>query len=86
MKLNRNFISRISDDESILVSGGGAEFSGIVKGNRTFGVILELLKKETSEADLISAMKGRFEAPEGMIEKDVARVLSELRRIGALDE
>ena len=63
-----------------------AGFSGVVRGNRTLGAVLELLKSDVTEAELIAAMKERFDAPEGMIEADVARALAELRRIGALDD
>ena len=77
MKLKSDFITHNSADESYLVPTSGAEFSGIVKGNKTLGTIVELLKEE--------AMKERFEAPEGAIERDVDRVISELQKIGALE-
>ena len=65
---------------------GAAGFSGLVRGNKTLGAILELLKKETSEADIIDAMRKRFDAPEEAITRDVQKALAELRRIGAIDE
>ena len=34
---------------------------------------------------VVAAMKERFEAPEGAIERDVDRVISELQKIGALE-
>ena len=86
MKLNQEFLVHNTTGESLLVPTGKAPFSGIVRGNRTLGVLLSLLEKETTENELVSAMKERFQAPEGAIEEDVARMLSELRRIGALDE
>lgn len=86
MKLNDHFISHKMNDSCILIPGSNAGFSGVVKGNGTLGVILELLKSETTREQIISVMKERFNAPEGAIEKDVDRALSELRGIGALDE
>ena len=86
MKLNQEFLVHNTTGESLLVPTGKAPFSGIVRGNRTLGVLFSLLEKETTENELVSAMKERFQAPEGAIEEDVARMLSELRRIGALDE
>ncbi len=86
MKLNKEFLIHNTDEESILVPTGGAGFSGIVRGNRTLGVMLELLKTETTEEALVAAMKARFDAPDGAIERDVAKTLSELRKIGAVDE
>ena len=86
MKLNKEFLLHDTGSESILVPLGSAGFSGVVRGNKTLGVLLELLKEETTEAELVAAMKARFQAPEGAIEKDVEKALAELRRIGALDE
>ena len=86
MKLNKEFLLHHTNDESILVPTGRAGFSGIVRGNKTFGAVLELLKTDTTEEKLVTALKARFDAPEGAIESDVAKALTELRKIGALDE
>ena len=86
MKIKKEFISQDLGDESFLVPTGAAEFSGIVKGNSTFGAILALMKEDTTREDVISAMKERFDAPEEIIARDVDRVLEELGKIGALDE
>ena len=86
MKLRKDFITHLTDRESILVPTGNAGFSGLVRGNRTFGVILELLKQETTEAEIVSAMKARFDAPEEVIVQDVRKALTELRQIGAILE
>ena len=86
MKLNKEFLLHNTGSESILVPSGSAGFSGVVRGNKTLGAVLELLKEETTETEMISVLKNRFDAPDGAVEKDVAKVLAELRRIGALDE
>ncbi len=86
MKLNKAFLLHNTGSETILVPTGGADFSGVVRGNRTLGAVLELLREETTEEALVAAMKARFSAPEGAIEADVAKALAELRGIGALDE
>ena len=86
MKLKNGFIPHDTGTESILVPLGGAGWSGVVKGNRTLGAILDLLKEDTTEAAIIDAMKQRFDAPEDAISCDVCKALSELRKIGALDE
>ena len=72
MKLNKNFIVHNTENESLLVPVGNAKFSGIVRGNKTLGTILELLKKDTTEDELVRA--------------DVKDTLAALRKIGALDE
>ncbi len=86
MKLKKEFITHNTGSESLLVPTGGADFSGLVKGNSTFGAILELLKDDTTEDAVIEAMKMRFDAPEEVIVRDVKKALSKLRQIGAIDE
>lgn len=86
MKLKEGFLPHNTDSESILVPMGGAGWSGVVRGNRTLGAILDLLKEDTTEQAIIDAMKARFDAPTEVIARDVKKALSELRRIGALDE
>ena len=86
MKLKSDFITHITENESLLVPTGTAGFAGLVRGNKTLGAILELLKTDTSEAKLIAAMKARFDGPEDAITADVRKALSELRRIGAIKE
>ncbi len=86
MKLKEDFIVHRTDGECFLVPTGASGFSGMVRGNKTLGAMLELLRTETSEEAMVSAMKARFRAPEDMIARDVARALSELRKIGAIEE
>lgn len=86
MKLKKEFLVHNAGGETVLVPTGGAGFSGVMRGNRSLGAILELLRSDTTEEALVSAMRARFEAPEGKIEADVRKALAELRGIGALDE
>ena len=86
MKLNKDFLFHDTGTESLLVPTGAAEFSGVVRGNKTLGAVLELLKTDTTEAGLVAALKARFDAPAGAVEADVGKALAELRKIGALDE
>ena len=60
MKLKKEFVTHDTGDESLLVPVGGTAFSGLVKGNKTLGAILELLGKDTTEADIIAAMCARL--------------------------
>jgi len=86
MKINENFIAHNDGDELILVSTGASDFSGLVHSNRTAGFILECLKEETSEAEIIAAMLEKYDAPEEVISRDVKKIIGQLRKIGALDE
>ena len=86
MKLSSKFIVHNSGDESILVPTGAADFSGIVKGNRSVGFIYECLKTDTTRDKIVAAMKEKFDAPAEKLERDVDDVLEKLRGIGAIDE
>lgn len=86
MKLSKDFLTHNTGDDAVLVSTGKAEFSGVVRGNKTLGAILDILKADTTEDEIVRKMKERFDASEEIIRKDVNKVLTELRNIGALDE
>lgn len=86
MKLKKDFITHITASESLLVPDGSSNFSGLIRGNKTLGAILEALKKETTEAGIVSALKARFDAPEDVILRDVRKALTELRSVGAIEE
>ena len=86
MRLNKNYIIHKTNNETILVPTGEAGFSGIVRGNSTLDVILELLREETNETAIVAAMQTKFDAPEEAIINDVKKAIAELRKIGALDE
>ena len=75
MKLKEKFLYQRTDLETTLVPAGGAGWSGVVMGNETLGVILDLLRKDTTEAAVINAMKQRFDAPEETIAGDVRKAL-----------
>ncbi len=72
--------------EAALIPTGDTEFSGLVRGNKTLGVILELLQSDTTEEEMIRKLTERFNVTEETASQDVKRVLSELRKIGAIDE
>lgn len=86
MKLRKEFIVHETGKESLLIPAGGAGFSGLVKGKKTFGAILELLKEDVTEEGIITAMEEHFDAPKDVITKDVRKIIDGLRGIGALDE
>ncbi len=86
MRLKKEFITHNAGDEFMLVSTGKASFSGIVKGNKTTGEILELLKERTTEAEIVAKLRSKYEAPEGVIERDVRKVLTQIKNIGALEK
>ena len=85
MKLNKNFLVHKTGNDTIIVPTGNADFSGVVKGNKTLGAILDLLKKDTTEEHIIEEMMKIYDAPREIIESDVRKTISSLKGIGAID-
>lgn len=86
MKLKKGFIVYNKKGEAFLVPTAEAGFAGLVQGNKTLGAVLELLKEDTTEDIIISAMRKKYDAREGAIERDVKNAIDKLRKIGAIDE
>lgn len=88
MKLRDGFITYNTDGEQIMVAAGSAavHFQGMVRSNRTAAYIVDCLMAETTEAEVVDRMAAKFEAPREIIARDVANILAQLRKIGALDE
>ena len=86
MKLKSDFIVHEVNGETVMVSVGNGGFSGMVRGNKTLGAILAALKEETDEDGIVKNLTSRFDAPEEKIRSDVKRALTELCRIGALED
>ena len=86
MKLNNNFLVHKTKKEVIVVPSGKAEFSGVINGNETFGVILDFLKKDITEDKIIAEMQKMYSDDNGQIEKDVKMTVSKLKEIGAIDD
>ena len=86
MKLKSCFITHDTGDEHITVSSGGVSFNGLIRSNKTAGFIVECLKEETTEDAIIEKMLEKYDAPRELIAFDVAKILGNLRRIGAIDE
>ena len=64
MKLSPNFLIHVQDDEHLLIPVSDAKFSGVVRGNKTFGAILACLKEETTEEQIVESLKAQFEGAE----------------------
>lgn len=86
MKLKEGFVTRNMGGEQIMVATGDAKFSGFVRANPGAAFIVDCLKKETTQAQIVDAVLGHFDVSREVVEKDVARVLDRLREVGAIDE
>lgn len=86
MKLKEGFITHESDGEQIMVAAGEVRFSGMVRSNSTAAFIVDCLKEDTTQEQIVEKMLAVYDAPAEVIAADVAKVLDSLRSIGALDE
>ena len=86
MKLKDGFITHASNGEHITVTAGNTAFNGMVRSNKTAGFIVECLKKDVTKEDIVEKMLEKYDAARGQIERDVDKVLEQLRGIGAIDD
>ncbi len=86
MKLKKEFITHDSEEGQVMVAAGNAGFSGLVRSNHTAAFIVDQLKSETTEEQIVEAMASRYEASREVLVRDVKGILAKLRSIGAIDE
>lgn len=86
MKLNENFIRHQIGGETLIVPTGGADFHGLIQGNKTLSAIAECLTRDTTEEQIVDALCARFDGDREDIKADVREALKKLRAIGAIDD
>ncbi len=90
MKLKEDYIIYDASPEERIAVATGEEtdvFNGLLRANKTAGVILGYLSEEDlTEDEIVSRMLERYDATEEEIRSGVADVLSALREVGALKE
>ena len=85
MKLKKGFIAHDSGKETMLVSTGEVKFSGLVRSNESAGFIIHCVEEETTEAEIGAKMQKTFDGDKVAMERDVKKVVEQLRGIGAID-
>ena len=85
MKLKSTFITHKSGNEQLMISASG-DFNGMVRSNSTAAEIIDMMKKEITREEIISAMLEKYEVEESVLAADVDKVIGKLREIGAIDE
>ena len=87
MKLKEGFVTQAFRGQQLMVAAGPAakEFHGIVRSNETAAFIVDRLKSETSEEEIVSAILAEYEVDGATAAADVARIIEQLRSIGAIE-
>lgn len=85
MKLKDNFITHETDGEQIMVAAGGS-FAGMVRSNATAAFIVDCLKTDTTESEILDKMLAKYDADKNVMAADLKMIIGKLRKIGAIDE
>lgn len=85
MKLKDNFVTYDNGNDHILMDAS-SRFSGLIHSNAAAAFIVDCLKTETTETEIVHKMLAKYDASENVISKDVKGILDKLRSVGALDE
>ena len=85
MRISDAFLTHDDGEQKILVSTGASKFSGLVRSNETAGFIISCLEKDTTEAEIVAKMQNKYDGPKEAMERDVKKIIAQLRKIGAID-
>ena len=85
MKLKNEFMTHMDGENQMMVDVS-LNFSGLVRSNKTAAEIVELLKFDTTEENIVAEMQKKYDVSESVLKKDVCRIIEILRSIGAIDE
>ena len=97
MKLAEGFVLHETCDAFIIVpvankknadrgSGDGKKFSGMIRLNRTGGMIAKLLTEDTTADAITDALFAKYDAPRNVIAQNVDMILTKLRSVGAIQD
>lgn len=85
MKLKNEFITHMDGENQMMVDVS-AKFSGLVRSNKTAAEIIDLLKTDTTEENIVSVMLKKYDVSESVLKQDVHRIIEKLKSISAIDE
>lgn len=87
MKIKKGFIVRqISNDYVVAAVGEQSKnFNGIIRLNNSAKFIWDMLEKDCSKQDIVSALLDNYEIDEEKASKDVDNFTEKLREAGILE-
>lgn len=87
MKLKQGFFTADFQGKQLLLASGeaAAQFQGVVRSNETAGFIVDCLKRETTEQEIVEKLLETYEVTPEIAERDVTRIVEKLKKIGALE-
>ena len=75
MKLNDKFLIHNDGDTKFVVS----------TGNETAGFIIDCLRSDTTEDEIVAKMRENWDVSDELARRDVRKIVGQLREIGAID-
>lgn len=86
MKLKDELMLHKVSDETVVVPTGklSIEFQGIIRNNETAGSIMELLKEERTEEEIVEEVLRVYDADRETVSRDVHRIILMLEQEGLL--
>lgn len=87
MKLKEGFITHQIQDTQMMVATGEAakHFHGLVRSNETAAFIVDCLKSETTEEEIVDKLLTEYDVERDRAAKDVRLIVEKLTGIGALE-
>ena len=87
MKLKSGYFTTEYQGRQLLLASGAAAagFQGVVRSNETAAFIVDRLKTETTEAEIVSALLEVYDVAPEIAARDVRRIVDKLNGIGALE-
>ena len=88
MRVSRDYLLRTIAGETILIPSGAAaqKFNGLVTVNAIGAFIWDVLQTPTDLEGLVARITEEYEVDADTARRDAEEFLSELRRIGALED
>ena len=85
MKLKKEFLTHWTMGEHFIVPTSAAEFKGIVQNNETAAFIVESLKSDITENEIVDRILATYsDVDRRTVTEDVTDILNKLRSINAL--
>jgi hypothetical protein len=87
MKLKKGFITHTIQNTQVMVATGAASgtFNGLACSNETAAFIINCLKQETTEADIVKKITDTYEVDQDKALNDVRKTIDQLQKIGAIE-
>lgn len=87
MKLKKGFITHTVEGTQMMVAAGPAAklFRGMVRSNESAAFVVDCLKENVTEDDIVKRLLDVYEVSEEIARRDVQMIIQKLDSIGAIE-